>query len=145
MLNFTAYNNSMCKQGFRRSSPYANAGDISADTAPSVTGKNVPSSPSLVTLMEPLSSSETSVLTRATRRNIPEGAILHSHRRENLKSYMITICEESDRWPQPTEKDGHRQTQTDTGYGPGGLALRQLDTFGAQPDEPWVPAATPVP
>jgi hypothetical protein len=27
-----------------------------------------------------------SVLTRATGRNIPEDAILHSHRRENLKS-----------------------------------------------------------
>jgi hypothetical protein len=32
-------------------------------------------------------SSETSVLTRATRRNNPEDTILHSHRRENLKSY----------------------------------------------------------
>jgi hypothetical protein len=32
-------------------------------------------------------SSETSVLTRATRRNTPEDTILHSHRRENLKSY----------------------------------------------------------
>jgi hypothetical protein len=32
-------------------------------------------------------SSETSVLTRATRRNNPEVTILHSHRRENLKSY----------------------------------------------------------
>jgi hypothetical protein len=32
-------------------------------------------------------SSETSVLTRATRRNNPEDTILHSHRHENLKSY----------------------------------------------------------
>jgi hypothetical protein len=32
-------------------------------------------------------SSETSVLTRATRHNNPEDTILHSHRRVNLKSY----------------------------------------------------------
>jgi hypothetical protein len=46
-----------------------------------------PSSPIHVTLKEAPISCETSVLTRATRRNIAEHAIPHSHRRENLKSY----------------------------------------------------------
>jgi hypothetical protein len=55
-----------------------------------VTASVVPSSPIVVTPMkEAVSSAETSVLTRGTRRNTPEYAILHSHRRENLRSYWI--------------------------------------------------------
>jgi hypothetical protein len=42
-------------------------------------------------LKEALSYSETLVLTRVTRRNTPEDAILHSHRREDLKSFFILL------------------------------------------------------
>jgi hypothetical protein len=45
-------------------------------------------------MKEALSSSETSVITRATRRNIPEYIILHRHRCENLKSYKWFLA-----WP----------------------------------------------
>jgi hypothetical protein len=51
-----------------------------------VTANVVPSSPILFTLMiEALRSSKTPVSTRVTWGNFPEDAILHSHRRENLK------------------------------------------------------------
>jgi hypothetical protein len=48
----------------------------------------VPSSSILITLiMDAIRSSETSFLTRATLRDIPEDGIFHTHRRENLKSW----------------------------------------------------------
>jgi hypothetical protein len=40
-------------------------------------------------MMEAIRSSETSALTKNTRRKIPEDGFLHSHRRENLKSYIL--------------------------------------------------------
>jgi hypothetical protein len=53
-----------------------------------VIAKIVPSSPILVTMMEAICSSETSILITATRHHIQEHDILHSHRGENLRSYL---------------------------------------------------------
>jgi hypothetical protein len=54
---------------------------------------NVPSSPILFTLMmEGTRSSETSVLTQATRSHNQEDGILHRHRCETFKSYLMLIA-----------------------------------------------------
>jgi hypothetical protein len=51
-------------------------------------------------------------LTRATRRNIPEDTIHYSHRRENLKSYIICITQQRDRISGP--KFSAREVVIDT-------------------------------
>jgi hypothetical protein len=57
-----------------------------------VTASAVPSSPILVTLMmEAPSSSGTSVLTRATRRNIPEDVSLHGTSESDTFEYATTV------------------------------------------------------
>jgi hypothetical protein len=44
-------------------------------------------------MMEAVSFSETTVLSRAARGNIPEDAILHSHCREKIKSYLARLID----------------------------------------------------
>jgi hypothetical protein len=58
--------------------------------------KGCSSSPILITMkVETIRSPETLVSTRATRRNNPEDGAHHSHRRENLKSYIRKGCSSS--------------------------------------------------
>jgi hypothetical protein len=45
--------------------------------------------------MEETLSPESSILTRAARRHIPEDVILRSHRRESLKSYLYILVQEN--------------------------------------------------
>jgi hypothetical protein len=61
-------------------------GTTLAVTSNQVAASVVPSSQILVTLMEALGSSETSAVTRVTRRNIPEDTILHS-----LQSFLLEV------------------------------------------------------
>jgi hypothetical protein len=44
-----------------------------------------------ILVMEAILSSETSVFARVTRRNIQEDGILHSHRRDSLRSYITLL------------------------------------------------------
>jgi hypothetical protein len=62
---------------------------VRTDVSEELVTASVPSSILVTLTKEVLSSSETSVLTRAIRCNIPEDTILHSYSRENLKSYIL--------------------------------------------------------
>jgi hypothetical protein len=81
-------------------------------------------------------SSETSVVTRATRRNNPEDTIPHSHRREKLKSFKVDIqvnkiteCCSADFWPEEGSDTLLRNVGSDTNNTALYLRRNQLHTM----------------
>jgi hypothetical protein len=82
----------MVSSGMLRRVALVRTDDSKEVSASTIRNNVVPSSRILVTLiMEELQSSKPSVLTRATRSNMTEDGILHSHHSENHKSYMFLI------------------------------------------------------
>jgi hypothetical protein len=62
-------------------------------------------------MMEAIHSSKTSVLTRATRRNVTEDGVILSRRRENLNSY-VTNCMELSTTRETTSCAGTREVSS---------------------------------
>jgi hypothetical protein len=107
-----------------------------------VTANAVPCSPILVTLMmEPIRSSVTSVITRATRRNIPDYGILQifssrSHFSKATSHHYPNICGTANplRWPISSQLSSHLSAPVPY-CNPGNKADSELVGRGFQPDE----------
>jgi hypothetical protein len=66
-------------------------------------------------MMEAIGSSETPILTRTTRRNIPEHVILHSHRRGKKTSNLLSPVRYKLRFyiPEDDIRHSHRRENSD--------------------------------